>query len=181
MPKLNLKRTRAEEEEHRLRKERKAARKARSRANRPSLSFGDAGGDNAGPSRSGSPYHKRQRNQHPTIDPLHDPTFFSSFSSDEDDGELYGPQPSTSHKPDYDAIRARLEEERFREKMYGAFEDDAGIYGVEERLNQFVHVPERWRGPAERVNGAVGAGVDIDPQYMDDEEYAEWVRMSMWK
>jgi hypothetical protein len=170
MPKLNLKRTPAEEEQHQLRKERRAARKAaKSRARR--LSVDDADGDDTTiHSRSGSPYHaphKRRRTQ------THDPPLHHHHHSS-DDEEQYGPHPSTSYKPDYDAIRARLEEERFREKMYGAHEDDAGVFGVEERLSEFVHVPERWRGLSE------GKGME-DPQGMGDEEYAEWVRAGMWK
>jgi len=59
--------------------------------------------------------------------------------------------------------------------MYLAQEDDAGLYGVEERWGGYregPYVPQRWRG--------VGAG-GTDPKYMDDEEYAEWVRGEMWK
>ena len=177
MPKLNLKRT-PEEEEHQLRKERKAARKAakagKSRTKLPST--GETNHDDENPTRPGSgyPYHKRQRTQQDRdYDPTNDP-----YESDSD--EEYGPQLSTSYAPNYEAIRAQLEEERFREKMYGAFEDDAGIYGVEERLNEFVHIPERWRGAAERGKGVAKHGLD-DPMYMDDDEYAEWIRTGMWK
>jgi hypothetical protein len=47
-------------------------------------------------------------------------------------------------------------------------------------LNEFVHIPERWRGAAERGKGVAKHGLD-DPMYMDDDEYAEWIRTGMWK
>ena len=161
MPKLHLKRTRAEEEERQLRKERKAARRAaRGRSKSGASPLGDDPGE--------GPSHKR-RATHPTTDPLND------FS----DGDSHAPHPHAS-KQDYASILARLEEARFRDKLSGAAEDDAGIYAVQERLNSFgfVRVPERWRGLGD--SGETG-GAGGDPRYMDDEEYAEWVRMGMYK
>jgi hypothetical protein len=70
--------------------------------------------------------------------------------------ETYNPYPAQP--------RTRLEEERLYEKMYEAQKDDAEIYGLE----------ERWRVPGEPVKGP-------DTRYMDDEEYAEWIRAEMWK
>lgn len=171
MPKLNLKRTPAEEAERQWRKQRKASRKAakgKSQTKRPSA---EDSLDERDPSGSASPSHKRQRKEDTVNDALYD------------SGEEYGPQPSTSYKPDYEAIRAQLEEERFREKMHGALEDDIGLYGVEENLNSFAHVPDRWRERA--PGGARGAmaedEAESNPHLMDDEEYAEWIRAGMWK
>ena len=92
------------------------------------------------------------------------------LESDSDD-DVYGPSPS-SHKPDYDAIRAELEEMRFREKMWGALEEDERLDGINSRFNDYPHIPDRWaRDQHDSVN----------PLYMDDDEYAEWVREGMWK
>jgi hypothetical protein len=151
MPKLHLKRTPAEEEAHQLRKARKAVRKAakaRSRLKRASVDDEDEGDDN-----EDEGYHKRQRIQE----------YIPSGSE-----ETYDPYPAQP--------RTTLEEERFYEKMYEAQEDDAGIYGLEERWSAYpgIHIPERWRVPGEPVKGP-------DTRYMDDEEYAEWIRAEMWK
>ena len=161
MPKLHLKRTPAEEEAHQLRKARKAVRKAakaRSRLKRASVDNEDEGDDN-----EDEGYHKRQRTEE-----------YTPSGSE----ETHGPDPHLHPHSTYTAqLQAQLEEEeRFYEKMYEAQEDDAGIYGLEERWSAYpgVHIPERWRVPGERVK-------DPDPRYMDDEEYAEWIRAGMWK
>jgi hypothetical protein len=160
MPKLHLKRTPAEEEAHQLRKARKAVRKAakaRSRLKRASVDNEDEGDDN-----EDEGYHKRQRTEE-----------YTPSGSE----ETYGPDPHLHPHSTYTAqLQAQLEEERFYEKMYEAQEDDTGIYGLEERWSAYpgVHIPERWRVPGERVK-------DPDPRYMDDEEYAEWIRAEMWK
>lgn len=118
-------------------------------------------------------------------------------SSDEDDaGSSCGPHPvnsskipsdwkGNSHKPDYDTIYAELEEQRFREKMFDALGDDERLDSIEARFNDFGHVPDRWRSA-----GGLKAGEGIrdeddflrlDPQNMDEEEYAEWVRTGMYR
>lgn len=170
MPKLKLKRTPEEEAAHQWRKERKAKRKAdkasKPRQKRSSAEPTDEGDD--GYARSDSPFHKKRR----TDEPL--------YESDQE----YGPQPSTpSYKPDYDAIRAQVEEERFREKMYGAMEDDVGIYGVEERLSSFTHIPDRWqeKAPGGRRGAMKDDEAEANLHLMDEEEYAEWIRQGMWK
>jgi hypothetical protein len=165
MGKLHLKRTPAEEEERQLRKERKAARKAAKSRVKARHSSEDDGGIYTH-ERLGSPYHKRRRTQC-------DDTHTQNDSSDEE----YGPHPSAAHKPDYESILAQLEEQKFQEKMYGALEDDAGIFGVEERLNEF-YVPKRWR-ESETGKGEGKRGLGLE--YMEEEDYAEWVREGMWK
>ncbi|KAG9312125.1 hypothetical protein JVU11DRAFT_7413 [Chiua virens] len=77
-----------------------------------------------------------------------------------------------SHNPDYDAIRAELEEMQFREKMWGALEDDERLGGIDSRFNGYSHIPDRW---------APDKHDSADPQYMGDDEYAEWIREGMWK
>lgn len=167
MPKLKLKRTPEEEAAHQWRKERKAKRKADKASNpRRKRSSPDPSDDGFG--LSDSPSHKRRR----TDEQLYDSE------------EEYGPQPATSsYKPDYDAIRAQLEEERFREKMYGAMEDDVGIYGIEEQLNSFAHIPDRWqeKAPGGRRGAMKDDEAEANLHLMDEEEYAEWIRQGMWK
>lgn len=117
-------------------------------------------------------------------------------SSDEEaipDEPEYGPQPdsgpsssysSRAHKPDYDAILAEMEEQRFREKMSMAFEDDERLDSLEAKLNSIGHIPRRWN-----IDGASGGGFDVeddnfmklDPKYLDEEDYAEWIRAGMYR
>lgn len=86
--------------------------------------------------------------------------------------------PSRAHKADYDRIQAEVEEARFREKMWGALDDDERLDSVEARLNGYAHVPRRWRsGGMDKMDD----DLDIDPQMMEDEDYAEWIRMGMWR
>ncbi|KAK7691343.1 hypothetical protein QCA50_004738 [Cerrena zonata] len=163
--KLKLKRTPAEQAAHDARKARRAARKASKRPRYHDLSDGEG--------TSSSHAHKRAKDS-----PLDDP-----YDDHVQDDEAYGPPPppsssSRSHKPDYDDIQARLEEERFREKLWGAFGDDEHLDSVEARLNDYAHVPRRWRsGGMDRMED----DLTIDPHYMEDEDYAEWVRVGMWK
>jgi len=69
------------------------------------------------------------------------------------------------HRPDYDELE-------FREKMWGALEEDERLDGIDARFNDYAHIPDRWTRDAHDA---------ADPQYMDDDEYAEWVREGMWK
>ncbi|KAI0062449.1 hypothetical protein BV25DRAFT_1825443 [Artomyces pyxidatus] len=159
MPKLHLKRTPAEQVEHDLRKARRAARRAARESRRHDR---DSGSESGGPSS-----RKRRR-------PLYEPY-------DEDSDGVYGPpppHPGSSH-PNYEDIRAQVEEQRFREKMWDAFGDDERLDAVESRLNDYAHVPKRWRGPAASVGSA--GDEDGDPVLMDEDEYAEWIRAGMWR
>lgn len=146
MTKLRLKRTPAEEQERARRKAYKAAKKAAKRR---------CSGDGHDPA-SGSSTRKKHRTHVPPDDGVYGPS----------------PPPTSSYKPDYDAIRAELEDMRFREKMCGALEDDERLDGVNARFNDYAHVPDRWSRDKHDL---------VDPQYMDDDEYAEWVREGMWK
>ena len=149
MGKLHMKRTPTEQAEHDLRKARKAARRAAKHARRHTSISDD---DSAGPS-------SRKR---PRTDDL----------SDSESPSHRG------HKPDYDYVRAQVEEERFREKMWGAYGEDERLDGVEASFNSYAHIPRRWRGGGmDRMDDEL----DIDPQMMEEEDYAEWVRDGMWK
>ncbi|EGO00845.1 hypothetical protein SERLA73DRAFT_133919 [Serpula lacrymans var. lacrymans S7.3] len=162
MTKLHLKRTPAEEAERARRKARKAARRAHK-----SHTVSD---DHDSDSRHGSSDRKRRR---------------TPVNVDDDDSDVsYGPPPpepsSSAHKPDYDEIRAQVEEERFREKMWGAYGDDERLDSVEARFNDYAHVPHRWRAGG-TYDGYPNNEPATDPKFMDDDEYAEWIREGMWR
>ncbi|KAL4259787.1 NF-kappa-B inhibitor-like protein 1 [Pleurotus pulmonarius] len=134
------------------------------------------------------------------------PSTARKWSSDDedDDTDVYGPPPPPpanaptskgtagteyhSSKPDYDAIRAELEEQRFRERLFGAYDDDERLDSLEARLNDYAHVPDRWRSEPARKYKHRRLGPDdedeflrTDPQHLDDEEYAEWIRLGMYR
>lgn len=150
-----MKRTPEEQRRHDLRKARKAARKAAKRAR-------DAEGsdEQAGPS---SKRHKASSKQDYTFE-------FDAADSCDD----YGPR-FEGCDPDY----ARMEEEdRFRDKMWGAYADDERLDSVEAAFNSYAHIPRRWRGGGmDRIDDED----HIDPSMMEDEDYAEWIRASMWR
>lgn len=158
MGKLRLKRTPEEQAAHDLKKARKAARKAAKRSVKQLSEDDDDYQDY--PSS-----HKRARTSSANDDLLFD----------------FEDLPSQSHraqKPDFEQIRAELEEARFREKMFSAMGEDERLDNVEARLNSYAHIPRRWKGGGmDRMDDENG----IDPQMMDEEDYAEWVRWGMWK
>ncbi|TFK44899.1 hypothetical protein BDQ12DRAFT_673780 [Crucibulum laeve] len=184
MPKLHLKRTPEEEAQHKLQKE--ARREAKRKRKYPLYDTDDA------PSATSS----SRKRHHPDIAGEGE-TSRKWASSDEDmEEDEYGPQPagydapgsSSGYKPDYEAIRAELEEQRFREKMFDALGEDERLDSVEAKLNDFAHVPDRWRtagGGSKGKRRAYGEEGDdllkLDPSTMDEEEYAEWIRRGMYR
>lgn len=175
MPKLNLKRTPEEEVARQRRKQKKKEEKRRRYESVDSISSSN-----------------RKRRRMNGVDGEILPKWASSDESDEE----YGPQPGpsspraseSSSKPDYDAIRTELEEQRFRDKMFGAFEDDERLDSLEARFNDFAHVPGRWRpggggkpGKAVFDEPRADEFLNIDPRYMDEEEYVEWIRVGMYR
>ncbi|KAI0343505.1 hypothetical protein BDW22DRAFT_1355952 [Trametopsis cervina] len=155
MGKLRLKRTPEEQAAHDLRKAAKRARKASKRHR--------ADDDEDIPP-------KKRRTESPQA-----ATSSYKYMFDEED------LPSSSyraHKPDYDYIQAQVEEERFRDKLWGAFGDDERLDSVEASLNSYAHIPRRWRGGG---MDTIDDELDIDPQMMEDEDYAEWMRAGMWR
>ncbi|KAJ7072660.1 hypothetical protein C8F01DRAFT_1206142 [Mycena amicta] len=162
MPKLNLKRTPQEEADRRARKRQKREHHS-SRASKR---------------REPSEPHSATR----------------KWASDEDsDDSPYAankPGPSASgsgndnleREADHETLRAELEEARFREKMAAAFDDDDRLDSLEARMNDYAHVPGRWR--TQKQSGVSYAEEDLfnlDPAQMDDEEYAEWIRTGMYR
>ncbi|KAF7315145.1 hypothetical protein MIND_00028900 [Mycena indigotica] len=164
MPKIHLKRTPQEEADRRARKRRKREREASSKSNSK---------------------HKSSEQT----------THRKWASDDESEDDANAPNPANSrydynepgpsgYKPDYEAIQAELEEARFREKMAAAFDDDDRLDSLEARMNDYAHIPGRWRQPNASTTTGVYAEDDLlnlDPAQMDDEEYAEWVRHGMYR
>ncbi|KAG6885391.1 hypothetical protein C0993_002354 [Termitomyces sp. T159_Od127] len=154
MPKLRLKRTPEEEAAHQLRKQQRKEQKRKHKHEHDNKS------------------HKR-----------HQPDSRLWASSDEEPPLTSDPQPGSSRSrdfgnPDYESIRADLEDQRFREKLFDAFADDERLDSVEARFNDFAHVPGRWRTDGAKLGKPVYSdsewGKDeflkVDPRYMDDEE-----------
>ncbi|EFI28213.1 hypothetical protein CC1G_14238 [Coprinopsis cinerea okayama7 len=96
-----------------------------------------------------------------------------------DDEEMPGPMPSGSgpsrgqdgyrSTTDDDTLRAEVEERMFREKMFDALGEDERLDGIEAQFNDFsdyIHIPHRGK---------------VDPTSLDDDEYAEWVRLGMYR
>ena len=156
MGKLHLKRTPEEQRAHDLRKARKAARKAAKRSRHTTVSDAE---DEPGPSQK----RARKSGQH------------NDFVFDLDDDSYTSHR---AHKPDYDYIHVQMEEERFKEKMYGAFEDDERLDSVEAHFNSYTHIPRRWRGGG---MDKMDDEFNVDPQMMEEEDYAEWMRNNMWR
>lgn len=154
--KLHLKETPDERRERDLHRARKAARKRRRQATPE-----ESNDHEAGPSSS-----KRHRADY--LDPIYR-TFFSA------DG-LNGSRPP-SPQTQFRRMQAAFDES-FQERMFAAMEDDERLDTLESRFNDYAHVPRRWRGGGmDRMDDELG----MDPNVMEDEAYAEWVREGMWR
>jgi hypothetical protein len=95
---------------------------------------------------------------------------------DERDRPFLDPGPSSSR---YDARGEPVAEDSFQEKLWDALRDDDQLDAVEARLNEYAHVPRRWRGVSSQGNAM--RGLDDGPELMNDDEYAEWVRVGIWR
>ncbi|KAJ3784885.1 hypothetical protein GGU10DRAFT_270475 [Lentinula aff. detonsa] len=170
MPKLHLKRTPEEEAARRLRKKEKKEAKRRRKE--------DHYGDNSSSS-------KRRHQTAAAAEESTDRKWDSYDDDDDDDDEFIGPIPGPSnHRSDYETLHAELEEKRFREKIAMAFEDDERLDSIEARFNCFAHVPVHWGGRIDskpRINYDNDEFLAMDPMSMDDEEYAEWIRVGMYR
>lgn len=153
------------DEERAWRKAQKAARKSRdSGANcKPRQSRSRS------PSSSSRARHRKKRHRTP-------PPNSRGYDGEDEDGDGDGwVPPAAASKVDMDAVRAEMEERRFREKLFDAMGDDAGWDYTETRFNEYDdRVPQRWQG-------AGTSHSRDDPSNMNDEEYAEWVREGMWR
>ncbi|KAF9268600.1 hypothetical protein L218DRAFT_519772 [Marasmius fiardii PR-910] len=182
MPKLHLKRTPEEEAARRLRKERKKARKRRRTQDDP----------------RDDETRKRHRNE--TFE-----SYNNSRKWDSDDEDFIGPEPAEpssracndtpkspesesywhASKPDYEAIQAELEEQRFRERLSVAFDQDEAFDSLEAYFNSFAHVPMHWGGGGQNSRAKPNYDTDdfmkLDPMSLDEEDYAEWIRRGMYR
>ncbi|KAG6902776.1 hypothetical protein C0995_011924 [Termitomyces sp. Mi166 len=164
MPKLRLKRTPEEEAAHQFRKQQRKEQKRK---------------------RKREHDHQSQKRHQPDSRPWASSDEEPPLNSDRPPGPLYSQHYTNgSRNPDYESIRTDLEEQQFREKLFDAFADDERLDSLEARFNDFAHIPGRWRTdrdkPGKPVYGDCDLGGDdflkADPRYMDDEEYAEWIR-----
>jgi len=109
---------------------------------------------------------------------LSEPTI---YRTPEDLGTAYDTnKPGTSSGPggktsvnDYERIQRELEEANFRAKLFDAMEDDERLDSMEARFNAY-RVPARWASTGTRTQGD-------NPDYMNEDEYAEWIRRGMWE
>ncbi|KAG6850859.1 hypothetical protein H0H93_007477 [Arthromyces matolae] len=158
MPKLRLKRTPEEEAAHQLRK-RQRREKKRERRHKPESN------------------HESSRPWASSDDELR-------HTSDRNPGRESSERPDTF---DYASKHPDLDEQDFREKLFDAFADDERLDSVEAQFNDFAHVPGRWRPDGDKPGKAVYDGygpegdefLKADPRSMDDEEYAEWIRLGI--
>jgi len=169
MPKLKFKRTPEEEAEHQARK---AARKERKRKREHY--------------RTPSPMPSSGKRAHKESKWDADEPQRKWASSDEEDRA--GPSTrSDKRRSDAsdDAMRAQMEDELFREKMFGAMGEDERLDGLESHLNSYVHIPDRWKSAAMGSSGKALYDADeflrLDPSTLDDDEYAEWIRLGMYR
>lgn len=183
MPKkLHLKRTPEEEAQHRSHK------KARKEERRKRKAYIDVEEDVPESSSQG-----RRRDSTSVNGNTNESGPSRKWASSDEEDNIFGPQPASSThtftKPDYDTIHAEIEELRFREKMFDALGDDERLDTVEAQMNDFAHVPDRWRTTA-TGSGSTGKRkfaydddelLKLDPRDMDDEEYVEWVRAGMYR
>jgi hypothetical protein len=166
MPKLKLKRTPQEEREHYLRKARKHAKRAAREHAHKSSNTNDFVFDFAD---SDIPHAT-----HLSLDP-------------EWDAEHPIPGPSTLSDADYTRLLREMEERRWQDKLADAldtgYEEDrwARMDSVEANMNDYVHVPNRWRTGSRRYEEAPDTMREGEVDDMDDEAYAEWVRRGMWR
>jgi hypothetical protein len=71
--------------------------------------------------------------------------------------------------------------------MFDAMGDDDRIDGLEARFNHFTHIPDRWKPSGsgkEKARAQMYEGdeyLKMDPNALDDEDYAEWIRIGMYR
>ncbi|KAI9455647.1 hypothetical protein F5148DRAFT_984692 [Russula earlei] len=153
MPKgLHLKKTPAEKAERELRKARRGAKKATPRHHLARDAYFDLNGRRPHCSVTG-------RDEAVDLDP-----------------NFLNPGPSTSSRG---ARGVPVAEDSFHEKLWDALGDDDRLETVGARLNEYAHVPQRWRSVSSQRHMMHGA--EDDPALMNDDEYAEWVRIGMWR
>ncbi|RXW14893.1 hypothetical protein EST38_g10966 [Candolleomyces aberdarensis] len=167
--KLKFKRTPEEEAEHQ-------ARKARRKEKKRKRAESDRYHNPHGPSSS-----KRAHKENADDD---DVTWRKWASSDEDEERASkAEREHTRPSPGGDA--ASEAEMEFRQKMFDAMGEDDRLDGVETHLNDFVHIPDRWKRAATTTSESHLYDADdflrLNPNALDDDEYAEWIRLGMYR
>ncbi|KAL0570954.1 hypothetical protein V5O48_011011 [Marasmius crinis-equi] len=180
MPKLHLKRTPEEEAVRRLRKKEKKEKKASKRRRHDDL---ETDLRDSKRHRSSTSHNGRKWASDDEEDFIGPQPASSSSSSKHAQPDSF---PSGAYKPDYEAIQAELEEQRFREKLSSAFDDDEGFDALEARLNSFAHVPKHWSGSGgqsgrAKPNYESDDFLKLDPMSLDEEDYVEWIRRGMYR
>jgi len=157
MPKLHLKRTPAEEEERAQRKARKAKRKEDKRLGQKYDLHGSS-------STSARDNHHRSKRR--ATDTGEDPSYDTDYESDDRLGWLEEQQ------------RRKREEEEFQERLWDELGQQERLDNLTSNLSSYTHIPRRWKsgGTADLEDAVYN-----DPNSMDDERYAEWMREGMWK
>lgn len=73
----------------------------------------------------------------------------------------------------------------FRERLFDAMGHDERLDGLENQLNDFAHIPDRWKnaatGTTEKDLYDADDFLKLDPSTLDDNEYAEWIRLGMYR
>lgn len=176
MSKLRLKETPLEREERIAKERRRAARKERKKGAQLHFDY------------ENDVEQRQWRLSEPTI-----------YRAPEDTGVAYDQSASTStshaHRTEgnegneapfskprptgtsYGQIQKELEEANFRAKLFDAMDDDERLDSIEARFSAY-RIPDRWKDDDSNSRDNKDTG---DPNYMDDEEYAEWVRRGMWE
>ena len=97
------------------------------------------------------------------------------------DSNFLDPGASTSrHGP----RAAPVTDDSFHERLWDAFGDDDRLDSIEAQLNEYAYVPRRWRGASPHPSDphSMDGGLENnDPALMNDDEYAEWMRVGMWR
>ncbi|CAG8598826.1 6839_t:CDS:1 [Acaulospora colombiana] len=161
---LRFKETNQEREERVAREERKAARKKAKRG--PDLQFDYENDIDERYWRLSEPTIYRTPND---VGAAYDHMREESSSKGEKDERRQTRKPAG-----YTQIQKELEEAKFRAKLFDAMEDDERLDSIEARFNDY-RVPERWQYPS------TSNSVNENPDYMEEDEYAEWVRRGMWE
>ena len=157
MPKLRLKRTPAEEEERTQCRARKAKRKE-------AKDLGQKYDLHSSSSTSTRDNHHRSKRR--TTDTGEGANYDTDYESDDRLEWL-----EEQH-------RRKQEEEEFQQRMWDELGQQERLDNLTSNLNSYPHIPQRWKagGMADLEDA-----VYDDPNLMDDEHYAEWMREGMWK
>ena len=157
MPKLHLKRTPAEEEERTRRKARKAKREEAKRLGQKYDIHGSSS------TSTGNNHHRSKRRATATGEN-------ADYDTDYESDDRLEWLEEQHHR--------KQEEEEFQQRLWDELGQQERLDNLTSNLNSYHHIPQRWKsGEAADLEDAAYN----DPNSMDDERYAEWMRQGMWK